>query len=108
VVNADLPCARRDDLAALERAIPRGGIAIAAASDGTTNVLGLDSPRLFAPLYGPDSAGRFRRHAERLGAPVVAALIPNLADDVDDVGDLAEKEPRLGPRTRAALATIAA
>jgi 2-phospho-L-lactate guanylyltransferase len=108
VVNADLPCARRDDLAALERATPRGGIAIAAASDGTTNVLGLDSPRLFAPLYGPDSARRFRRHAESLGAPVVAALIPNLADDVDDVGDLAAQEPRLGPRTRAALATITA
>jgi 2-phospho-L-lactate guanylyltransferase len=108
VVNADLPCARRDDLAALERATPQGGIAIAAAADGTTNVLGLDSPGLFAPLYGPSSALRFRRHAESLGAPVVAPLIPNLADDVDDVGDLAAREPRLGPRTRALLATIAA
>jgi 2-phospho-L-lactate guanylyltransferase (CobY/MobA/RfbA family) len=100
--------ARRDDLAALERATPQGGIAIAAAADGTTNVLGLDSPGLFAPLYGPSSALRFRRHAESLGAPVVAPLIPNLADDVDDVGDLAAREPRLGPRTRALLATIAA
>src|SRR4051794_26455502 len=59
VVNADLPCATAGDLARLLDALPAGGIALAAAPDGTTNALALESPRLFRPLYGPGSAARF-------------------------------------------------
>src|SRR5919204_607512 len=41
VVNADLPCVQPDDLRALLDAVPPGGIALAAAADGTTNALAL-------------------------------------------------------------------
>jgi 2-phospho-L-lactate/phosphoenolpyruvate guanylyltransferase len=82
VVNADLPCATTADLLALLEAIPPRGLALVEARDGTTNALGLSSPDLFQPLYGPGSANRFRA----LGA--VPVTIPNLADDVDTAADL--------------------
>ena len=82
VVNGDLPCVVQDDLRALGAAIPARGIALVEALDGTTNALGLSSPELFAPVYGPDSASRFRA----LGA--VSVAIPNIADDVDTSADL--------------------
>ena len=103
VVNADLPCVQPDDLRALLDAVPPGGIALAPAADGTTNALALAAPHLFAPLYGSGSAERFLARAERLEVPAVAAAIPNLADDVDTIGDLEGLEDRLGPRTAAAL-----
>ena len=59
VVNADLPCAVPADVLALLVAVPAQGIALVEAPDGTTNALGLSSPALFAPLYGPGSARRF-------------------------------------------------
>ena len=82
VVNADLPCVTTADLLALVEAIPPRGLALVEARDGTTNALGLSSPGLFQPLYGPGSANRFRA----LGA--VPVTIPNLADDVDTSADL--------------------
>lgn len=88
IVNADLPALRPRDLLALLGAMPPDGIAIAAARDGTTNALALSRPALFAPLYGPGSAARFRQHAEALGAPVVEPFIPALAADVDTVAQL--------------------
>ncbi|HYX88363.1 MAG TPA: hypothetical protein VE753_03250 [Gaiellaceae bacterium] len=103
VVNADLPCARPRDLLTLLGALPEGGIALVAATDGTTNALALSAPHLFAPLYGPGSAERFLARAARLGAPAAIAEIPNLADDVDTLADLERLEGRLGPRTSAAL-----
>jgi 2-phospho-L-lactate/phosphoenolpyruvate guanylyltransferase len=103
VVNADLPCAQTRDLLALLGALPEDGLALVAAEDGTTNALALATPRLFAPLYGPGSADRFRGRAARLGAPAATAEIPNLADDVDTVADLERLEGRLGPLTAAAL-----
>jgi 2-phospho-L-lactate guanylyltransferase (CobY/MobA/RfbA family) len=106
VVNADLPCAEPRDLLALVGAMPNGGMALVEAPDGTTNALALSSPHLFAPLYGPGSAGRFRARAERLGVPVVSAAIPNLVDDVDTVDDLERLESRLGPHTAAALGEL--
>ena len=84
VVNSDLPSVTADDLRALHDAIPEQGIAIAPARDGTTNALGLSSTRFFAPLYGPDSAARFRAHAEH----VVEVVRPGLRDDVDTPADL--------------------
>jgi 2-phospho-L-lactate/phosphoenolpyruvate guanylyltransferase len=88
VVNADLPAVTPRDLLALLGAMPPDGMAIVEAEDGTTNALALASPHLFAPLYGPGSATRFRAHAERLGIELVTADIPNLVQDVDTPADL--------------------
>src|SRR6266446_5603823 len=55
-----------------------------AALDGTTNALGLSAVGLFAPVYGPDSATRFRA----LGVETVDVVVPNLAADVDTLADL--------------------
>ena len=100
IVNADLPCVVPDDLRELLRALPRGGLALAPAADGTTNALALADPRLFRPLYGPGSAERF------LALPIPAVTVdhPNLADDVDTLDDLRRLEERAGPRTQMALA----
>ena len=103
VVNADLPAAQPRDLLALLGALPEDGLALVAAADGTTNALALATPHLFAPLYGPGSAERFLARAERLGVPAALTAIPNLADDVDTLGDLEGLEERLGPSTAAAL-----
>jgi 2-phospho-L-lactate guanylyltransferase len=99
VVNADVPCVRPDDLRRLSAATPVNGLALVAARDGTTNALGLSASSLFAPLYGPGSAERFRAHGARLGVDVVPADIPNLADDVDSIDDLKRLEQRVGPST---------
>jgi 2-phospho-L-lactate guanylyltransferase (CobY/MobA/RfbA family) len=104
VVNADVPCVTPDDLDRLAVATPAGGFALVPARDGTTNALGLSEPSLFAPLYGPGSAERFRLHGERLGVDVVTAEIANLVDDVDSIDDLRRLERRVGPRTRLAEA----
>ena len=108
IVNADLPCARPRDLLTLLGALPEGGMALVEAADGTTNALALASPHLFAPLYGPNSADRFLARAERLDVPAAFAAIPNLAEDVDTLSDLERIEPRVGPRTKAALDALRA
>ncbi len=95
VVNADLPCVTPRDLLALAGATPAGGLALAAAADGTTNALALASPDLFVALYGRGSAARF---AALAGARSVDGL--NLVDDVDTLEDLARVRDRLGPHTR--------
>jgi 2-phospho-L-lactate guanylyltransferase len=100
VVNADVPCVTPDDLRNLDRATPANGFALVEARDGTTNALGLSEPTLFAPLYGPGSAERFRLHGRRLGVEVMTAEIPNLIDDVDSIDDLRRLEQRVGARTR--------
>lgn len=104
VVNADLPLVCACDLVALLAAVPPGGLAYAPAADGTTNALGLASPGLFAPLYGPGSAARFAAHAARLGLGATAALLPGLVADVDTLADLERVGRGAGARTRAALA----
>jgi 2-phospho-L-lactate/phosphoenolpyruvate guanylyltransferase len=88
VVNADLPLLSADDLLALAAATPEPGIAIAAAADGTTNALGLSDTTLFAPLYGRESAARFRAHAESSGVAAVDVARPGLRNDVDTLADL--------------------
>ena len=95
VVNADLPCATP---AALRR-LAAAGLALVQARDGTTNALSLPDPSLFAPLYGPDSAARFRAHA-----PFLSLEIPELEADVDTEDDLDRIILPLGPRTRSLLA----
>lgn len=107
VVNSDLPCAVPADLRALLAATPAGGLALVEALDGTTNAMSFSAADTFAPLYGRDSAARFRAHARELGLESVSVAVPNLADDVDTLDDLNRLHLRLGPRTQAALAEIA-
>ena len=95
VVNADLPCASTDAL----RRLAAAGLALVESADGTTNALSLPDPEVFAPLYGPGSAERFRRHA-----PFGTSAIPELAEDVDTLEDVERLAPLGGPRTRALLA----
>jgi 2-phospho-L-lactate guanylyltransferase (CobY/MobA/RfbA family) len=103
VVNADLPAVTPRDLLTLLGSIPPGGLAVAAAADGTTNALALERPSLFRPVYGPGSAERFLA----LG-PSRLVEIPNLTDDVDTTTDLMRLEGRLGRQTAAALEALAA
>jgi 2-phospho-L-lactate guanylyltransferase len=103
IVNADVPCVVPEDLRAVAAATPADGIALVEALDGTTNALGLSAPAVFAPLYGPDSANRFRAHVHELGLEAVAVALPNLADDVDTLDDLERLQVRCGPRTQACL-----
>jgi 2-phospho-L-lactate guanylyltransferase len=98
VVNADLPCATPQAIAALAAS----GLALVEARDGTTNALSLPDPDVFAPLYGPGSAARFRGHA-----PFVTARIPELEEDVDTDADLGRLGASLGSRTRSLLAVPA-
>jgi len=95
VLNADLPCATPDAI----RRLASAGLALVEAADGTTNALSLPDPAVFAPLYGPDSAARFRAHA-----PFATVAIPELEADVDTGEDLERLALLLGPRTRALLA----
>jgi 2-phospho-L-lactate guanylyltransferase len=95
VLNADLPCATPEAI----RRLAAAGLALVAAADGTTNALSLPDPSMFAPLYGPGSADRFRAHA-----PIATARIPELEVDVDALEDLERLASPLGPRTRALLA----
>jgi 2-phospho-L-lactate guanylyltransferase (CobY/MobA/RfbA family) len=94
VVNADLPLVTTAALRRLEAA----GLALVESRDGTTNALSLPDPSLFAPLYGPGSAERFRAHA-----PFVTLDIPELFEDVDTDADLERLAPSAGRRTRALL-----
>ena len=105
VVNSDLAAATPRDLLDLLEAMPTRGMAIVEARDGTTNALAISTPRLFAPLYGPGSAKRFRAHAEQRGIELVAAPIPNLVADVDTPRDLARLDGSLRAHTRAAIAS---
>jgi 2-phospho-L-lactate guanylyltransferase len=108
IVNADVPCVLPADLRALAAAAPDGGIALAEALDGTTNALSIPAAGVFAPLYGPDSATRFRAHAETLGLQAVSAALPNLIEDVDTIDDLRRLHLRLGPRSQTSLANLPA
>ena len=66
VVNADLPCVTARDLSRSRGAVPDGGLALAAAADGTTNALALVVARPLraglraraAPLASPRSRRR--------------------------------------------------
>ncbi len=101
VVNADLPCVTPRDLLALAGAVPEGGLALAAASDGTTNAIALSSPDLFVPRYGRGSAARFAALGDSRSVEA-----PNLIDDVDTLADLERVHDRLGPHTRAAVLAL--
>lgn len=99
IVNADVPCAGADELAALAAAAP----ALVAATDGTTNALSLTDARDFVPLYGAGSAARF-------GITLRARPLdlPGLRDDVDTWDDLVRVGERAGANTRDLLKARAA
>ena len=101
VVNADLPCVTARDLYALLGSVPPGGIAIVEARDGTTNALALSSSRLFADLYGPHSAARFRAHA-----PCATVSIPTWSTTSTRWTTWTVCAPRVGPHTAEALAGV--
>lgn len=106
VVNADLPRVRPSDLNALAVPALLGRLGLVVAHDGTTNALGLPRAGVFAPLYGPGSAGQFRAHAVALGIEVEELALANLTDDVDTLTDLARVGPRAGARTAELLEAI--
>jgi 2-phospho-L-lactate guanylyltransferase len=106
VVNADVPCVVPHDLRSLLAATPAGAFALVEALDGTTNALSLPAAEAFEPLYGRDSAQRFRAHAESLGLDLVSVALPNVSDDVDTMDDLTRIQLRCGPRTQAALSSL--
>ena len=95
------PCVKARDLFTLAGAVPDGGLAVAAAADGTTNALALSSPDLFEPVYGRGSAERFAALA-----PSRMVDAPNLVDDVDTLADLERLVERVGRNTRAALSKL--
>jgi 2-phospho-L-lactate guanylyltransferase len=107
VVNADLPCVVPHDLRTLAGMAELDAVGLAEAEDGTTNALVLPRASLFAPLYGEGSANRFRKHFDAQGVDAIAAVIPNLCDDVDTMEDLLRVGLRAGPRTQAALGRMA-
>ena len=107
VVNADLPRVRASDLNALAVPALLGRLGIVEAHDGTTNALGLPRAEIFAPLYGPGSAARFRDHAAALGIDVEALALGNLVDDVDTLSDLVRFGTRAGARTAELVDAIA-
>jgi 2-phospho-L-lactate/phosphoenolpyruvate guanylyltransferase len=106
VVNADMPRVRPADLNALAVPALLGKLAIVEAGDGTTNALGLPRSGVFAPLYGPRSADRFRAHAVSLGIESETMALPNLVDDVDTLADLTRLGARAGARTAELLEAI--
>ena len=91
--------ARRPARSSASRA---AGLALVEAADGTTNALSLPDPSVFAPLYGPGSAERFRAHA-----PFATVAIPELAADVDSDEDLERLAAAARRSTRALLAVHA-
>lgn len=103
IVNADVPCVTTRDLHALFAVAEAGRIALVVSADRRTNALGLPSPQLFEPHYGPGSADRFLRAARERGLEAVTAALPNLIDDVDTPADLERVRLRVGPSTRSAL-----
>ena len=108
VLNADIPCVVPHDIRTLAGTAELGAVGLVEAEDGTTNALAFPRASLFAPLYGAGSADRFRDHAQAHGVAAVAAVIPNLADDVDTLEDLARIGLRAGPRTQAAVGGLLA
>ncbi len=106
VVNADLPRVRPSDLNALAVPALLGRLGIVEARDGTTNALGLPRADVFAPLYGPGSAGQFRAHANALGIEVEDITVGNLVDDIDTLDDLARLGKHAGARTAELLEAI--
>lgn len=107
VLNADVPCVRPSDLNALAVPALLGKLGLVEALDGTTNALGLPRTDVFAPLYGPSSAGQFRAHAVGLGIDFEELVLANLVDDVDTLADLELLGPRAGARTSGLLEAIA-
>ena len=99
VVNADLPAR---DAGARSGGSPTRGSRSSRPRTGRRTRSHFRIRHVFAPLYGPGSAARFRAHA-----PFATVEIPELAADVDTDADLERIAQLVGPRTRALLAVHA-
>lgn len=90
VAHADLPHAR--DLTTVLEAVVRGGpqsVVIVPDRHGDgTNVISLPTTTGFTFAYGPGSAARHAREAQRLGLPVTMIEDARLGWDVDRPDDL--------------------
>ena len=83
------------------------GLHVSPDLDSVLYALALPDAEVFAPLYGPGSAARFRDHAAALGIDVEALALGNLVDDVDTLSDLVRFGTRAGARTAELVDAIA-
>ena len=113
VLPGDVPSITSRDLATLVAAAGHAerAVIVAASRDGDgTNALLLRPPDVIAPAFGPPSVDRHLRAGLAAGAFTRVQTNLGLARDVDTPADLAAlvdlAEPRVGPKTAAALAAL--
>ena len=86
---------------------PNGrGVRLVQSQDGGTNALVMAPPGAIPFRFGPGSAARHRRQAERRGLPVESVPLPSLATDIDRPEDLRAAGRSAGPRTHRILAAF--
>jgi 2-phospho-L-lactate guanylyltransferase len=102
-LTADLPAVRSEDLDAALAEVDPGEAAYVADAEGLGTTLYTASYGLFDPRFGPGSA---LAH-DATGARPIAALLPRLRRDVDDLGDLDDALALgVGPRTAERAASL--
>jgi 2-phospho-L-lactate guanylyltransferase len=89
IVPGDVPLATSAEIERLLAHAPRRGVVIAPSETGGTNALLLAPLDIIAPSFGVGSAERHRRLAEEARLEAVLELLPGLALDIDEAGDLA-------------------
>lgn len=106
VVAADLPRLTVGDVDAV--LATDADVVVAPTTDGGTGGLLRRPSDACASAYGPGSAVRHHRLAERVGLEVRAVSVAGFRDDVDTVADLAalRDAPALGTRTAAWLGSL--
>lgn len=111
VVLGDVAGIRAGEVEALLAAAPEpaasgwGRVVLAPSSDGGTSALRRLPATAIPAAFGPGSARRHRRLAERAGVPLAELALPSLAVDVDEPEDLEalRRSGAAGPRTRECL-----
>lgn len=104
VVMPDLPCLTICDISALLR--PTEPVVVAPTGDGGTGALLRRPAGVIPTAYGPGSADRHLRLADRAGVGATLIRAPGLSRDVDTVADLRSLEgDAVGPATGALLAS---
>lgn len=108
ILPVDLPQARADDLRTVLDALATGAaeVVLVPSADGGTAALGLRPPSVMAPHFGEQSAAAHRAAARAAGVTLRELHPASLAADIDTPEDLAAVRDRVGPATRAVLATL--